>query len=475
MLALPPTSALPSFESYLAGLSPQKRAKALAVLTQPTRPDFDAWLPTVAPSFTWDWPHLRYVYERLRRVTRGECKRLMIFMPPRHGKSECVTVRYPVWRLIGRPDLRVIVGAYNHELAIEFSGKARNLADECGLLGPGSKASHDWRTTAGGGVRAVGVGSGVTGRGGNLIIIDDPVKSREEAESDAYRRRVWNWYKDDLYTRLEPNGAIILIQTRWHEDDLAGRLLSEMKQGGEAWDVVSLPALADAADPLGRAPGAALCPERYDADALARIRGVMGTYSFEALYQQRPRPAEGALFKRQWFKVVDAAPDGLDWVRYWDLAASTKESADFTASAALALGPDGTLFIRDMVRGRWEWPDAYAVIVRTMQAERNTYHGVEQALQGLAAVQELWRDVRVANVGFSGVTVDRDKFSRALSWVGRAKAGKVALVRGEWINAFLDEVTAFPLGAHDDQVDTVSGGMHLLSTSSVGVIDSLLN
>jgi len=713
------------------------------VLTQPTRPDFDAWLPTVAPSFTWDWPHLRYVYARLRRVTRGECKRLMIFMPPRHGKSECVTVRYPVWRLIGRPDLRVIVGAYNHELAIEFSGKARNLADECGLLGPGSKASHDWRTTAGGGVRAVGVGSGVTGRGGNLIIIDDPVKSREEAESEAYRRRVWNWYKDDLYTRLEPNGAMILIQcmtgdtpvrmadgterplrdikvgdrvatydngrlststvrnhrsnhldyiwrikmisgrivhanarhpflveehgelkwtrlsdlttaqrivtvrgsgesgaarpalpkdatnppghaaivcrtitrrcgqtaigphrpmrrpvetrissidtaspppsmmpclrrraagvpsvdalltktlpptgtassalttattptpfagfcatpvtlpwgtsgqkprpalwsntsdftteaiasiefagveevfdlqidrtenfianglvshnTRWHDADLAGRLLSEAKNGGEAWDVVSLPALADDNDPLGRAPGAALCPERFDEAALARIRGVMGTYSFEALYQQRPRPAEGALFKRPWFKVVDAAPDGLDWVRYWDLAASTKESADYTASAALAMGEDGTLYIRDMVRGRWEWPDAYAVIVRTMQSEPNTRHGIEKALQGLAAVQELRRDGRVAHVPFEGVDVDRDKFSRALAWAGRAEGGKVALVQGEWINAFLDEVTAFPLGAHDDQVDTISGGVQMVAMGEVGYGPALWN
>ena len=249
-------------------------------------------------------------------------------------------MRYPVWRLLGRPEMRVIIGAYNHELALEFSGAARNLAAECGLLGPYSTAAHDWRTRAGGGVRAVGVGSGVTGRGANLIIIDDPVKSREEAESEAYRRRVWNWYRDDMYTRLEPNGALVLIQTRWHEADLAGRLLDEARQGGEAWEVISLPALADENDPLGRPPGAALCPERYDVPALERIRGVLGTYSFEALYQQRPRPAEGALFKRQWFKVVERAPDGLRWVRYWDLAASTREQADFTASAAVALADE---------------------------------------------------------------------------------------------------------------------------------------
>jgi hypothetical protein len=215
-----------------------------------------------------------------------------------------VTMRYPVWRLIGRPDLRVIIGAYNHELALEFSGFARNLARECGLLGPTSVAAHDWRTTAGGGIRAVGVGSGVTGRGANLIIIDDPVKSREEAESEAYRRRVWNWYRDDIYTRLEPNGAVILIQTRWHGDDLAGRLLAEAAAGGEAWEVINLPALADANDPLGRQPGEALCPERFSVADLERVRTVLGTYSFEALYQQRPRPQAGALMKREWLGQI---------------------------------------------------------------------------------------------------------------------------------------------------------------------------
>jgi predicted phage terminase large subunit-like protein len=400
----------------------------------------------------------------------------MMFMPPRHGKSECVTVRYPVWRLLGRPEQRVIIGAYNHELAIEFSGRARNLAVECGLVQAGSAASHDWRTAASGGVRAVGVGSGVTGRGANLIIIDDPVKSREEAESEAYRRRVWNWYKDDLYTRLEPNGAMILIQTRWHEADLAGRILAEAENGGEQWDVVSLPALAEADDPMGRAPGAALCPERFDETALARIRSVLGSYSFAALYQQRPTPAEGALFKRDWFRIVDRAPDGLTWYRYWDLAASTHDYADYTASAAVALGDDGVFYVRDMVRGRWEWPDAYNVIVRTMLAEPSTVHGIEKAMHGLAALQQLQRDRRIAHITLSGVTVDRDKVSRAMPWASRAESGKVALVGGVWVNEFLSEVCAFPLGAHDDQVDTVSGAIsHLIPSSDIILAPSLWN
>ena len=451
----------------------ERRRRARQTPTPPA--SFDDWLPMVSPTLTWDAPHLAYIRERLERVTRGECKRLMLFVPPRHGKSEMTTIRYPVYRLECEPSMRVILGAYNATLAQKFSRKARNVARTRLALNTERTAVEDWETTAGGGLRAVGVGGGVTGMGANLVIIDDPVKSREEAESATYRDRCWDWYRDDLYTRLEPDGAIVLIQTRWHEDDLAGRLLAEMKQGGEAWETVTLPALADEGDPLGRAPGDALWPERYDATDFERIRTVLGTYSFEALYQQRPRPAEGALFKRQWFKVVDAAPYGLSWVRYWDLAASTRESADFTASPAVAMGGDGTVYVRDMIRGRWEWPDAYSIIVRTMQAEPNTRHGVEKALHGLAAVQELMRDPRVAHVPFEGVDVDKDKFSRALAWAGRAEAGKVALVQGEWVGAFLDEVTAFPLGAHDDQVDTISGGVQMVAMGEVGYGPALWN
>ena len=170
----------------------------------------------------------------------------------------------------------------------------------------------------------------------------------------------------------------------------------------------------------------------------------------------------GALFKREWFSIIDRAPDGLRWVRYWDLAASTKASADYTTSAALALAPDGTLLIRDMIRGRWEWPEAKKIIIQTMLSEPQTYHAIEEAMHGLAAIQELRRLPELANIALRGVKVDKDKLSRALPWAARAEAGRVALVRGNWVGAFLDEVVQFPSGEHDDQVDTVSGGLSLL-------------
>lgn len=175
---------------------------------------------------------------------------------------------------------------------------------------------------------------------------------------------------------------------------------------------------------------------------------------------------QGNVFKREWFRIVEVAPEGLKWVRYWDLAASVKESADYLASCAAALGPDGTLYLRDMIRDRWEWPDQEKLMVQTMLAEPKTAQGIEKALHGLAALQALLRRRELAQVTIRGIDVDRDKLSRALPLSARAEQGKVALVRGAWIPTFLDEVTAF-VGdgkTHDDQVDTASGGLAMLAT-----------
>jgi len=177
--------------------------------------------------------------------------------------------------------------------------------------------------------------------------------------------------------------------------------------------------------------------------------------------------AEGALFRRQWFRVVDAAPEGLQWVRYWDLAASTKTSADYTASAEVALGRDGTLYIRNVIHGRWEWPDARSIIIAAMQANPGVIHLVEKALHGLAAVQELSREQSLMHVTLIGVDVDTDKVSRAMPWAARAERGQVALVSGPWIADFLDEVCMFPDGEHDDQVDAVSGAVAYLGKSAI--------
>jgi predicted phage terminase large subunit-like protein len=527
----------------------------------PTAPleDFDEfkhWLKRTWPGMSWEFKHQVYIYKRLKRVFDGDCKRLMMFMPPRHGKSELVTVRFPAYVLKHKPETKIIIGSYNQKLANRFSRKIRSaLADDAFLSEPPASAGgrgsaedqravkssnpapqcrlsrdaasrnatstppaqpggsdfarrrinteSEWETSASGGVRAVGVGAGVTGYGAHLIIVDDPVKSRAEAESETMRERVWNWFNDDLYTRLEPDGSIILIQTRWHEDDLAGRLLREAaEEEGEQWEVTNLPALSeppasaggrDAAedqcgvepynapprssfsrdatsvnatvtppahgggsDPLGRRIGEALWPERFSEAKLARIKRKLGSYSFAALYQQTPVPAEGGLFKRAWFRTVNAAPSNLRWKRGYDLGISTNATADYTASLRVAYDKEGVMYIDGGFRRRIEYPEQRRFILGRIQAEPDTEHGIELSANGNAVVQDLRREPRTRGRPLRGVKVKGDKITRALPWIALAEEGKVFLVRGHWNTEFLDEAASFPQGTHDDQIDAVS-------------------
>jgi hypothetical protein len=247
-------------------------------------PDFDAWLPLVSPkSWHWDWPYLAHIRSKLALVTSGAVRRLMIFCPPRHGKSEQTTIRYPSWRLERDREFRVCVGCYNQTFAERFGRKARRIVRGRLPLSDERSAAREWETLAGGVFRSCGVGNPPTGEGFDLIVIDDPVKSREEAESQAYRDRCWDWFREDLFTRQEPGCAIVLIQTRWHPDDLAGRILASEDRPN--WVVVRLPAEAEAYDPLRRAEGEPLCPARYGKSQLAEFRSVLGSCGYVALYQ----------------------------------------------------------------------------------------------------------------------------------------------------------------------------------------------
>ena len=426
---------------------------------------YNLWLPEVTPSFRWDWQHLELITDHLARVTDGEIEKLMIFMPPRHGKTEAVTVRYPVYRLERNPEMRCIIGAYNQTLAELFSRKARAIARERMPLSEEKAAANDWESTAGGGVRAAGVGAGVTGTGGHLIIIDDPVKSREEANSPAYRERVWNWYKDDMYTRREPGCSMILIMTRWHEDDLAGKILKS--DDGPNWTVLSLPALAEDDDLLGRAPGEALCPDRYDEEELAAIAKVLGL-SFFALYQQRPMPKEGDFFKRSWFEIVPAVPSTIGHlVRYWDRAA-TKNEGDYTAGVLMGYATSsglagGVYYVVDVVRGQWSDEDRNRIIKQTAALDRQRFGDVQiwEEREGGSAGKS-------AGVAFVKMLTGYPAYAESVSGKGakdvraepfqaQAMVQAVRLVLGTWNNTYLDELASFPFGANDDQVDASSG------------------
>lgn len=527
---------------------------------------FEHWLRSEFPEWRWSWDYQRYVYQHLDKITKGRSRRLMIFMPPRHGKSEMVTVRYTAWRLMRDARLNVILASYNQRLADRFSRKVKRIVLTKGVeeersegekeqggktspLRPNSstpllRSASEWETPSGGVVRSAGVGAGIAGFGAGLVVIDDPVRNRADAESQTYRDRVWEWFSDDIYTRLEPEGSIILIQTRWHEDDLAGRLLKEMVDGGEQWDVVCLRALAEGdlsprgkkriaqgkapgrdpgkqsriesdpegvahsaadvaplqgatdadadpgvplaslthpgllsvspsgtgmADPLGRKPGEALCPQRYGVETLERIRRKLGSYSFSALYQQRPSPAEGGMFKRAWFRrIVDQAPEGLRWKRGYDLAISTKTSADYTASFRCAKDAMGNIYIADGFRRRIEYPEQRRYIIERMLTEADTEHGIESALHGRALVQDIRRADGTLSKPLRSIHVEKDKLTRALAWLNLAEEGKLILVRGPWIDEFVEEIAAFPTGRHDDQIDAVSIAVSMLARTGYG-------
>jgi predicted phage terminase large subunit-like protein len=424
------------------------------------------WLQTTSPHLTWDWPYLAYIRTYLGAITRGDCKRLMLFVPPRHGKSTLATIHYPAYRLEYTPGVRVVVACYNQTLAEKFSRRVRSLVRQRGRvpLDPERQAVHDWLTLVGGGLRAVGIGGGITGQGADLLIIDDPVKSREEANSEAYRERCWDWYTDDIYTRLEPGAAIVLIATRWHEDDLAGRILAS-EQAAD-WTVVKLPAEAEADDPLGRPLGAALCPERYDLAALTDLRATLGEGAYAALFQQRPQPEGGLMFQRAWFGApVLAAPKEAMRIRYWDKAGTLGGDGAATAGVLMARDASGVFYVEHVVHGRWGAVEREQVIQQTAAADgRQVTVWVEQE-PGSGGKESAESTIRtLAGFKVFAERVTGDKVTRAEPFAAQCAARNVHIVAGDWNAGYLDEITVFPSGRRKDRVDASSGAFNKLAT-----------
>jgi predicted phage terminase large subunit-like protein len=410
---------------------------------------FDKWTRATSPHLKWTARHQDQLFKTLEQVTSGEGERLMIFMPPRHGKSETVTVHYAAWRLERDPMLNIIIGSYNQKLANRFSRRVRAIVREHKLpLSKESASVEEWETREGGGVRAVGVGAGITGFGGGLVIIDDPIRSRADAESDTFRDKTHEWFTDDIYTRLTPKGQVILIQTRWHEDDLAGRLQKRSADGeGDDWHVLKLPAFAEENDPLERPVGAPLWPEQFDAKRLDAIRRVQGRYSFEALYQQNPVAKQGEIFKREWFtRFVDEPPKGLTWIRGYDLAISERTTADYTATFRVAKDKDANYYIDAGLRRRMDFPSQRRLIEKLVRDEKSTLHYIEDALHGRALYQDLRQRLGTDRSRVKKSAVTADKVTRVLLWSAIAEDGRLFLVRGSWNDDFIDELCSFPKG-----------------------------
>lgn len=400
---------------------------------------------------------------------------LLVEVPPRHGKSTEISEHAPAWFIGTFPERHVILCSYEADFAASWGLKSRSLLEEHGAdlygveVNAHSRSAKRWGLAGHrGGMVTAGVGGPITGKGAHLLIIDDPIKNAEQAMSEIIREKHWEWWLSTARTRLEPGAVVIVLLTRWHEDDIAGRMLRESEDGGDPVLELRLPALAEDDDPLGRQPGEALWPERYSADWLEHTRKVLGPYWFTAMYQGKPTPDEGGIFSRRDFRYFTIEGDlvvlhgrdgeetrsyGVDYcqkLQYADLAVSEKETADYTVLTEVWVTPDRDMLIRDVIRDRIPGPDQPDFFVN--------HHStglvkVEQIGYQSALIQQLMR----RGLPVEPVFPDKDKVTRAAAAGAHYRGGKVFHYRGApWLGDFEAELLAFPAGEHDDQVDTVS-------------------
>jgi len=401
-------------------------------------------------------PHHTLIAEKLEAVGRGEIKRLMICMPPRHGKSELASRRFPAWYLGQNPDRQIIAASYNSDLSNDFGREVRNIVASPEFrnlfpveLAQDSKAANRWHTNAGGMYVAAGVGTAITGRGADVLLIDDPFKDRKEADSEIQRKTVWDWYTSTAYTRLMPGGAVVVINTRWHDDDLSGRLLAEQEDGGDQWDVLSLPAITGER---------ALWPEWYPMERLEQIRSVLPARDWNALYQQNPIPDDGDYFKAGWFGEYAELPENLVKYGASDYAV-TDQGGDFTEHGVFGVDFNKNLYVLDWWRGQESadvWIDRKCDLIGTHKP--HCWFGesgpIRRAIEPFMMSRMTQRNAFCRIEWLPSVA---DKPTRARSIQAMASMGKVFFPKNApWKGDVLGQLLRFPAGKHDDAVDVFS-------------------
>lgn len=412
----------------------------------------------------------------------------MIFTPPRYGKSELVSRRLPAFLLGLNPDVPIITASYGADLARRMNRDVQRIIDDEAYLRvfPNTRLwGKNIRTVADGSwlrnsdefevveyngyYRGTGVGGGITGMGMLYGIIDDPVKNRQEANSPTIRDGIWDWYVSTFRTRLAPGGGILFAGTRWHEDGLEARLLKLAQSNPKAdqWTVISLPAIAE--EPVAfydrRKIGEVLWPSQFSPDEVETTRISVGSYDWNSLYQQRPAPPEGGMFKRHWFKTVKASTAQAIRVRYWDKAGSHDDGA-YSCGVLMALKSDRTCCVEDVVRGQWSALEREQVIRHTAQADENRYGDVtiwqeqEPGSGGKESAENTVRNLAGFNIRTERVT--GDKATRAGPFAAQCEAGNVTMVEAPWNIPYLDELASFPFGKYKDQIDSSSGAFNKL-------------
>lgn len=441
-------------------------------------PTFGEWMARVRPEFRWDYRHFRAMQDVLDRITAGVLRRAYFQVPIRHGKTEHNTISYGGYRLDINPATRILVGSYNEKRAQKFSREIRKLARARGVeISPDRDTAGEWETTAGGGVQAVGAGAGVASVNADVIIIDDPIGSRDDAESLSKRDQVWDWLTNDILARCEPQTAVLMTMSRWHMDDPAGRLRD---QQGTRWFMLDLPAEAEEKDPLGRAIGEPLWPELRGATWLAEKRDELGAYGFASLLQGRPRPREGGMFKWSWWRLLEAVPVQGPMVRYWDLAGTEPKGKshdpDYSAGALLCRMPDKRTAIVDVARFRKSIAARDAELEEVARADLRAYPGrvrwwieTEAGIAGGDRTADLVK--RLQSLGLAVYTEHPTgkKVHRAEPLASAAEVGNVLLCPGAWRDPFRSEAADFPNGKHDDQIDAAAGAFTKLSVGAPAV------
>lgn len=391
--------------------------------------------------------------------------RIIVNAPPRAGKSLAFAKWLPVWFLSWYPEKRVIVASYSDSFAEQWGLKVRDEFERtkfCDVeLRKDKFRVGDWETLQGGGMRSVGAKGGVTGRGADLFIFDDPHKDWEETQSPTIRQKVIDRFNADFYTRAEPGASFVIIQTRWHENDLTGYLLNEHE---DDWQLISLPAIAEDNDPLGRLPGEPLCPERYTLDDLNRIKRALGSYLFNGLYQQRPVPPEGGLIKRDWFRRWESIPQAQEYVQSWDL--TFKALGTSYVVGQVWARQDDNYYLLDQVRDKWGFTDQLKQIeILTNRWPKAAAKIIENAADA-QAVKDTLKD------SVAGIILDQPKGSKEARLAAIApliESGNVYLPPNSyasWVPDFVEEVVNFPNASNDDCVDAMSLALRRLSNKN---------
>jgi len=414
------------------------------------------------------WPefitgkHHKIISQKLERVANGELKRLIINMPPRHTKSEFASFLFPAWMMGKNPRMKIIQATHTTELAVNFGRKTKNLIDSDDYkevfpnvkLAADSKASGRWDTSNGGMYYAVGVGSNLAGRGGDLVIIDDP-HSEQTAMSNNGFDDAWEWYTGGPRQRLQPGGSIVLVQTRWSEKDMTGQLVRSMAKDplADQWEIVELPALFEDDKPCW--------PEYWSFDDLSAVRASIPPSKWNAQYQQNPTGDDNAIIRREWWNKWErkVVPNLQYVIQSYDTAFSKRETSDFSAITTWGVfypnesGAPG-LILLDSQKGRWDFPELKEVALDQYKYWDPDTVIVEAKASGMPLTHEL-RNMGIPVVNFTP-SKGNDKVTRVHSVSPLFEAGMVWAPDETFADELIEEVAAFPNGEYDDLVDSMT-------------------